>query len=136
MRTLKTIVKFGKSPKGKQKYYNKETGKFFTEDPEPRKSVSQETKDEAVSLYLDGTCVRAVARCFKVSHVSVLKWIEKAALSLSETEQQTEYQDVQLDEMWHFTKKKIKNSGCGLLSTRRRTTPSGSTSGSETIKPC
>ena len=116
MKVLKNIVKYGKSPKGKQKYYNKEEGRFFTENPEKR--YTQTTKIQAVTLYTDGMGIRAIARFLGTSHVSVQNWIKNAAHSLpkpeSEQPKPTDIQWVQLDEMWHYLKKKQKNSGSGL----------------------
>jgi transposase-like protein len=111
----KDIIKVGFDKNRNQKYYDKVNKKWFILNPKYRKRVSQDIKDKAIKLYLDGCSIRAVARCFDISHVSVLKWIKKAALACESNNEPTVYHSVQLDEMWHFIKKKSKNSGSGWL---------------------
>lgn len=122
---VKMIIKKGFDAKGNQIYYNKETKKYFIENS-TRKVVTQEVKTQAITLYLEGLSIRAVARFFKVSHVSVLNWIKKAFLALPKTEENvTEYRAIQLDEVWHFSQKKAKETGCGSLSIHIHSNPLG-----------
>ena len=65
---------------------------------------------------------RAIGRLMRVNNVTVLNWIRTLGQSVK-TYVQTHMPDdirhvdiVEMDEMWHFTKKKNENSGCGLLS--------------------
>ena len=113
------LIKKGFDRYGRQRYLNKDTGKIFFFGEKHRKEYSQEIKDKAVALYIDGVAIRAVARNFEVSHVSILNWIKKAAIEMEATMNQEiakqEYTLVELDEMWHFLKKKILSSGSGSL---------------------
>ncbi len=104
----------------KQRYKCKKCGCHFTQSH--KRGASLETKLFALKLYLEGMGFRAIGRILKVSNVTVLHWIRTLGKSIK-TYVQTQMPDdirhvdiVELDEMWHFTKKKNGSSGCGLLS--------------------
>lgn len=107
------IIKKGFDKQGNQRYLNKETGKIFTLTTKTAKRFSDEVKEKALQMYLECMSVRAISRLLDVSHVSVLKWIKKAALSVEPTTQPSDYVKVELDEMWHFIKKKNEKLGSG-----------------------
>ena len=109
------IIKKGFDKRGNQRYLNKETGKIFTLNEKTAKRFSDDVREKAIEIYLEGAGVRAVSRLLGTSHVSVLNWIKKAALSITPVEQPTDYQAVELDEMWHFLKKSKTNPGFGSL---------------------
>ena len=76
----------------------------------------------ALNLYLEGMGLRAIGRILKVSNVTVLYWIRSIGQSLK-AYVQTHLPDdirhvdiIEMDEMWHFTKKKTESSGYGSLS--------------------
>jgi transposase-like protein len=102
----KNIIKKGFDSKGNQKFYNKETKKWFTEAPKMREPIPQETKDKALAAYLEGMGFRAIGRIFGVAHTSVLYWVKKAALQLTNNFKITDLKEVELDEMHHYIKKK------------------------------
>ena len=66
---------------------------------------------------------RAIGRILGVSNVAVLNWIREfgqIAKAYAETRLPKNIHEVdviEIDEMWHFTQKKVKNSGPGLQST-------------------
>lgn len=71
----------------------------------------------AALMYLEGLGFSSIGRILNVSDVAVFKWIrslgEKVA-SLS-PEKPTSVEVMELDEMWHYVQKKLKNAGSGFL---------------------
>ena len=70
-------------------------------------------KVQALKLYLEWMWFRAIWRTLKVSNVSVLNWIrifwEIAMIlfnNLKEVNLKKKYEKIELDEMWHYVKKK------------------------------
>src|ERR1700728_2196923 len=101
--------------RGKQRYKCKGCGYHFTQSKP--KSYPAEMHQKALSLYLEGLGFRAIGRLLGVSNVTVLNWVRQAALSLPEPEKAGLVDIVELDELWHFVKKRRKNAGYGLLLT-------------------
>ena len=66
----------------------------------------------ALHLYLEGMGFRAIGRVLSVSNVTVLQWIKAIGKSLQSFHQQQATPDkvevIELDEMWHFVRKKSK----------------------------
>lgn len=96
---------------GKQRYRCKECGYHYTR--ETLRGKSQQVKQQAVSLYLEGMGMRAIARQLQVSHVAVLKWLKVAAKALPAVAFPTASAAIELDEMWHYEQKKSKSAGYG-----------------------
>lgn len=106
--------------KKRQRYKCKQCGCNFTQSK--KRGASLETKLQALRLYLEGMGFRAIGRIMNVSNVTVLNWIRTMGKSVR-TYVKTELPDdirhieiIEMDEMWHFTKKKNENSGSGSLS--------------------
>ncbi|NQY74537.1 MAG: IS1 family transposase [Candidatus Margulisbacteria bacterium] len=104
----------------KQRYKCKKCGCHFTQSH--KRGASLETKLMALNLYLEGMGLRAIGRILKVSNVTVLYWIRSIGQSVK-AYVQTHLPDdirhvdiIEMDEMWHFTKKKTESSGYGSLS--------------------
>jgi len=104
----------------KQRYKCKKCGCHFTQSH--KRGASLETKLLALQLYLEGMGFRPIGRILKVSNVTVLHWMRTLGKSIK-TYIHTQMPDdirhvdvIELDEMWHFTKKKNGSSGFGLLS--------------------
>ena len=106
--------------KGKQRYKYRKCGCNFTQSH--KRGASLETKLKALHLYLEGMGFRAIGRLMKVNNVTVLNWIRTLGKSVKTYVQAHMPDDIrhvdvmEMDEMWHFTKKKNGNFGCGLLS--------------------
>src|SRR5271168_872082 len=82
-------------------------GKLFRQ-PEPA------LKALALLLYAMGNMsFCAIARILGVSDVAVLNWVRDEARKLPEPSLKAELVVVTLDEMWHFVKKRLTNSGFG-----------------------
>ena len=70
----------------------------------------------AVTLYVHGLSMDAIAKLLQVSTPAVLKWIRTFAETHCTKPQSTATAAViELDEMWHFLKKSLPNSGSGKL---------------------
>jgi hypothetical protein len=54
---------------------------------------------------------RMIARLLGVSHVSVYAWIKAEAKKIPEPKIPADIDVLNLDEMWHFLKKRAKNCG-------------------------
>ena len=106
--------------KGKQRYKCKKCGCNFTKSQ--KRGASLETKLFALKLYLEGTGFRAIGRILKVSNVTALLWIRTLGISVKSYIQAQMPDDIrhvdviEMDEMWHFTRKKNGNVGFGSLS--------------------
>ena len=104
----------------KQRYKCKKCGCHFTQSH--KRGASLETKLKALRLYLEGMGFRAIGRLMGVNNVTILNWIRTLGKSVK-TYVQTHMPDdlrhvdvIEMDEMWHFTKKKNGSSGSGSLS--------------------
>lgn len=105
----KDFVKSGKL-RGDQRYLCKSCGYHFTDTP-PR-GKPEAMKALAVLLYgMGAMSYRMIARVLGVSQVSVYQWIKAEAKALPAPEMPADIQIVNLDEMWHFLKKRPQNSG-------------------------
>jgi transposase len=110
-------VKNGKM-NNKQRYLCKECKYNFSSFQ--KRGKSNEIKEQALKMYLEGLGFRAIGRLLNVSNVSVLRWIKKISNKLKEIIEKenklsvSEIKKMELDEMWHYVKKKKKNSGSGL----------------------
>ena len=73
-------------------------------------------KVTAVLLYLSGLSMNRTARLLGVSTPSVMTWIEQfAEVYAQKPEPEGRALVIELDEMWHFLKKRPTSSGCGRL---------------------
>ena len=104
----------------KQRYKCKKCGCHFTQSH--KRGASLETKLKALRLYLEGMGFRAIGRVMGVNNVTVLNWIRtlgksvKTYVHMHMPDDARHIDVIEMDEMWHFTKKKNQNSGSGLLS--------------------
>jgi len=104
----------------KQRYKCKKCGCHFTQSH--KRGASLQTKLLALNMYLEGMGFRSIGRILKVSNVTVLYWIRTLGKSVKAYIQDQMPDDIrhvdiiEMDEMWHFTKKKNDRYGFGLLS--------------------
>ena len=102
--------------KGLQRHRCKACGLNFTETP-PR-GMPLHIKLTAVLLYVSGLSMNRTAKLLGVSTPSVMTWIERFAKAYAqkpEPEGRAVAVAVELDEMWHFLKKRPTSSGSGRL---------------------
>ena len=100
--------------RGKQRYRCRSCGLNFTDTP-PR-GLPLRVKATAVLLYLSGLSMNRTAKLLGVSTPSVMAWIEQFATSYAQKpEPEGRALVIELDEMWHYLKKRPASSGCGRL---------------------
>ena len=106
-------VKNGKM-NGKQRYKCRGCGCNYTQSSKYR--ISREKRVECLKLYLEGVGFRGIERLTGVSHVSVIKWVRELGERIEAMRPQSggEVNVMELDEMWHFVKKRRANAGSGL----------------------
>ncbi len=100
--------------RGKQRYRCKACGLNFTDTP-PR-GLPFALKVTAVLLYVSGLSMNRTAKLLGVSTPSVMAWIERFAREHApKPEPEGRALVIELDEMWHYLKKRPTGSGCGRL---------------------
>src|ERR687890_863849 len=100
--------------RGKQRYRCKACGLNSTDTP-PR-GMPLTMKVTAVLLYLSGLSMNRTAKLLGVSTPTVMAWIERfAEVYAQKPEPEGRALVVELDEMWHFLKKRPTSSGSGRL---------------------
>jgi transposase len=67
-------TKSGYTRTGSQRYKCRDCQRIYTPDPKPL-GYPDETKREAVRLYLEGTNFRRIGRILSVNHQSVVNWV-------------------------------------------------------------
>ena len=101
---------------GKQRYKCSECGKTFSEGV-----YSLAKKDFAMFLYLNSNGIRQISRILKVSPSVVLGWIKrgdknlKYRLERQKEERSKKVDEVELDEIYSYVKKNMKEQSYGLL---------------------
>jgi transposase-like protein len=99
--------------RGHQRYRCRACGCHFTDTPLRGKPPAM--KALAVLLYgMGAMSFSGIGRLLGVSDVAVLKWVRSEAASLPEPEVPASVVTVEVDEMWHFVKKSLPGSGCGV----------------------
>ena len=107
----KRFVKSGFSPNGKQLWLDRETGKRSIADEErEHRGHTEDVREQALKLYLEGLGLRSIGRFLSCSHASVINWVRAAAAKLPPLSatllEESKVGVAELDEMWHFFKKK------------------------------
>src|SRR5690348_12831514 len=112
--------------RGKQRYRCKACGLNFTDTP-PR-GMPLRIKVTAALLYLSGPSMNRSAKLLGVSTPSAMTSLEQFAEAYAQKpEPEGQAVVVELDEMWHFPKKRPTSSGSGRLAI---VLPDGSSTGS------
>ena len=65
---------YGRSPRGSQRFKCRHCARLYTPDPLPL-GYPEQTRREAVRLYLEGTNFRCLGRVPGVNHQSVINWV-------------------------------------------------------------
>ena len=99
------------SVKGKQRWTCKICGLRFTRTTPPGKPLQM--KLDAVSLYLKGMSMNAIAHLKGVSNVAVLNWVREFAIENYQKPEPGSVVVLELDEMWHFLISKKDHCGSG-----------------------
>lgn len=95
-------TKSGHTRTGSQRYRCKECQRIYTPDPKPL-GYPEETKREAVRLYLEGTNFRRIGRVLGVNHQSVVNWVNAYHAALPAAEQAvSQPETLEMDELFTF----------------------------------
>ena len=127
--------------RGHQRYLCKSCGMNFTNTPARGKPAAM--KDMALAMHtVGGMSFCGIGKILGVSDVAVLNWVRAKAKELPDVPAAALPEDasggdvpVVLDEMWHFVKKRLQNSGYGELSIRLEKELSHGSLASATTKP-
>ena len=71
------LVRNGRAPNGKQRYFCRACKGSIRENPTPR-GYSDERKEEILRAYQELSHLRGLERTFKVSRYTVAKWLKKS----------------------------------------------------------
>ena len=92
--------------RGKQRFECKDCHCHFVESS-PK--AGAEEHRQVVKLYCSGVSFRQIARLQGVSHTTARRWVQRFANALPEAPlENAPVSVVELDEQWHFVKKKSK----------------------------
>lgn len=100
--------------RNKQRYECKGCNKYFVNELSAR-GYPGHIKLQALEMIKEGMGFRSVSRLLKVSLSAVLKWFKNKGLIIKQIVNNTtidqikEIDVVEIDEMWHYTKKTKKN---------------------------
>ena len=95
-------TKSGHTRTGSQRFKCKECQRIYTPDPKPL-GYPEETKREAVRLYLEGTNFRRIGRVLGVNHQSVVNWVNSYHAALPAAGQPVSQPGtLEMDELFTF----------------------------------
>src|ERR1051325_1215511 len=95
-------TKSGHTRTGSQRYSCKESHRIYTPEPKPL-GYPEETKREAVRLYLEGTNFRRIGRVLGVNHQSVVNWVNAYHACLPAVEPPVAVPEtLEMDELFTF----------------------------------
>jgi transposase-like protein len=87
---------------GSQRYKCKECRRFYAPEPKPL-GYPEETRREAVRLYLEGTNFRRIGRVLGVNHQSIINWVNAYHAPLPAAEQTVAAPEtLEMDELFTF----------------------------------
>lgn len=111
-------VKAGLNDSGSQRYRCKACRRKYTPQPNP-KGYTDELRQRAVEMYVDGLNLRRIARLLKVSPQSVANWVNAHADRLPDQPPgpRDGVADEELDERFTFIERKKTKSSSSPLST-------------------
>ena len=100
--------------RGRQRYRCKACGLNFTATPRRGKPLA--LKVMAVLLYVSGLSMNRTAKLLGVSTPTIQDWLERFATAYAQKpEPEGRALVIELDEIWHYLKKRPTSSGCGKL---------------------
>ena len=105
-------TKSGHTRTGSQRYKCRECQRLYTPEPKPL-GYPDETKREAVRLYLEGTNFRRIGRVLGVNHQSVVNWVNAYHAALPAAELSVAAPEtLEMDELFTFigSKKRRRTS--------------------------
>ena len=101
--------------KGKQRYKCKDCGCNYTKSTLSRTAVKK--RAECIRIYLEGVGFRGVSRLTDVPHTTVMRWVHSLGNDIERLRPKVEAGEtistLEIDELWHFVRKKRTNAGSG-----------------------
>ena len=95
-------TKSGHTRTGSQRYRCKECQRIYTPEPKPL-GYPEETRREAVRLYLEGANFRRIGRVLGVNHQSVVNWVNAYHAGLPAAARPvSEPETLEMDELFTF----------------------------------
>ena len=99
-------IKTGRNRCGTQRFMCRECGKTYTPEAK-RQGYSEEVREKAVRMYVEGNNFRRIGRLLNVNHQSVVNWVnayhervkDTVAVPLSTP-------TIEIDELWSFVGEK------------------------------
>ena len=99
-------IKTGRNRSGTQRFMCRGCGKTYT--PEAKKQgYSQEVREKAVRMYVEGNNFRRIGRLLNVNHQSVVNWVNayhEKIKDAADVPPQTPI--IEMDELWSFVGEK------------------------------
>ena len=120
--TQPNIVKYGKSPKGEQLYFDKITKTKFNPLSTKKKFTEEEKLNAVYGRLVEGSSMAGIARRLCVTRACICNWCKKyesqlisnQELGLTEDEKKSDMKRIEMDELYSFVKKKKTESLSGL----------------------
>jgi transposase-like protein len=98
--------------KGRARYFCKSCNEYYTVEHRAG-TADQETKRQALKLYLEGLGFRAIERVLKFSTVAILKWIRFFGAPVQDFRAKNPVKIVELEEIYvHWFKKILLDMDC------------------------
>jgi len=119
-------TKSGHTRTGSQRYKCRDCQRIYTPNPKPP-GYPEETKREAVRLYLEGINFRRIGRILHVNHQSVINWINSYHAALPVAERPiAQPQTLEMDELFTFVgSKKVRPTSSPSSKDRRAASSPG-----------
>jgi transposase-like protein len=119
-------TKSGHTRTGSQRYKCRDCQRIYTPEPKPL-GYPEETKREAVRLYLEGTNFRRIGRVLGVNHQSVVNWVNAYHAGLPTAAQAvSKPETLEMDELFTFVgSKKARPTSSPSSSGRRAASSPG-----------
>ncbi len=99
-------IKTGRNGCGTQRFMCRECGKTYTPEAK-RQGYSEEVREKAVRMYVEGNNFRRIGRLLNVNHQSVVNWVNAYHEKIKDTAAvppQTPI--IEMDELWSFVGEK------------------------------
>jgi transposase-like protein len=106
-------VKVGHNASGSQRYRCQVCKRKYTPEPKPQ-GYSEDTRRQALQLYVDGMGFRRIGRTLGVAHRTVINWVNAHAASLPDLPPVPEgpLEVNELDELFTFVGSKKRGLRC------------------------
>ena len=104
--TAEKQIKTGRNRSGTQRILCRGCGRTYTFEPQPR-GYSEEVREKAVRLYVEGNNFRRIGRLLGVNHQSVVNWVNTYQAKVKDkVTLPPETPVIEMDELWTFVGEK------------------------------